>query len=82
MKAAMVMPALLLQKPHPRSKAKEHVLHLERRLLLWESGKLEELMDEGRTIQRQLNRNPPRKQEDTARVFAKLMMEGKVRAAL
>ena len=39
-------------------------------------------MDEGRTIQRQLNRNPPRKLEDTARVFAKLMMEGKVWAAL
>ena len=82
MKAAMVMPALLLQKPHPRSKAKEHVLHLERRLKLWESGRLKELMDQGRTIQCQLNRNPPRKLEDTARVFAKLMMEGKVRAAL
>ena len=82
MKAAMVMPALLLQKPHPRSKAKDHVLHLERRLQIWGSGKLKQLLDEGRTIQRQLNRNPPNRQEDTARTFAKLMMEGKVRAAL
>ena len=35
MKAAMVMPALLLQKPHPRSKANDHTLHLERRLRQW-----------------------------------------------
>ena len=82
MKAAMVMPALLLQKPHPRSKAKDHALHLERRLKLWESGKLKELMDEGRTIQHQLNQNRLKRQEDTERIFAKLMMEGKVRAAL
>ena len=39
-------------------------------------------MEEGRNIQLRLHRNPPRRQEDTARVFAKLMMEGKVRAAL
>ena len=82
MKAAMVMPALLLQKPQPRSKAKDHVLHLERRLQLWGNRNLRELLDEGRTIQRQLIQNPPKQQEDTARIFAKLMMEGKVRAAL
>ena len=82
MKAVMVMPTLLLQKPHPRSKARDHVSHLERRLQLWGNGKLKELLEEGCTIQLQLHRNPPRRQEDTARVFAKLMMEGKVRAAL
>ena len=82
MKAVMVMPALLLQKPHPRSKARDHVVHLERRLQLWLDGRLDELLKEGRTIQRQLLRNPPKQQEDTARVFAKLMMEGKVWAAL
>ena len=82
MKVVMVMPALLLQKPHPRSKARDHVVHLERRLQLWLDGRLDELLKEGRTIQRQLLRNPPKQQEDTARVFAKLMMEGKVRAAL
>ena len=82
MKAAMVMPALLLQKPHPRSKAKDHVIYLERRLQLWGSGKLKELLVEGRMIQHQLSRKPPKQQEDTARIFAKLMMEGKVCAAL
>ena len=33
-------------------------------------------------IQHQLSRTPPKQQEDTAIIFAKLMMEGKVRAAL
>ena len=45
LKAAMVMPALLFQKPHPLSKAKDHVLHLERRLQLWASGKLKDLLE-------------------------------------
>ena len=53
MKAAMVMPALLLQKPHPRSKAKDHTIHLERRLRLWSEG---DLMKEGYTIQHHLSR--------------------------
>ena len=66
MKPAMVMPALLLQKPHPRSKAKDHALHLERHLQLWQSGK-HELLDEEHRIQHQLNQNPPKKHEDTAR---------------
>ena len=82
MKAAMVMPTLLLQKPHRRFKAEDHVIYLEHRLQLWGSGKLKELLDEGRTIQHQLSRKPPIQQEDTARIFAKLMMEGKVRATL
>ena len=82
MQAAMVMPTLLLQKPHPQSKAKDHVHHLECRLQLWGSGKLKELLVEGSTIQNRLKQNPPKQQEDTARIFAKLMMEGKVRAAL
>ena len=34
----MVMPALLLQKPSSKSKAKEHKEALERRLTLWEKG--------------------------------------------
>ena len=85
MKAAMTMPALLLQKPSSKSKAKEHTFHLERRLKFWLEGKLDDLVHEGRTIQRQLTRNLQRQQKSdhgTARIFSKLMMEGKVRAAL
>lgn len=43
---------------------------------------IEGALEEGRTIQCQLKQNPPKQQEDTARIFAKLMMEGKARAAL
>ena len=32
LKAAMVMPSLVLQKPHANSKTKDHVTHLDRRL--------------------------------------------------
>ena len=85
LKAAMVMPGLLIQKPHQRSKPKELVKHLERRLKLWSAGDLEALMDEGRTIQSKFKQhqgfqNTQNKQ--TARNFAKLVMEGKMRAAL
>ena len=85
MKAAMTMPALLLQKPSSRSKAREHALHLECRLKLWMDGKLDDLVHEGHTIQRQLTRSQQSQRKDddrTARLFAKLMMNGKVRAAL
>ena len=82
--AAMTLPSLLLQKPHRSSKAKEHVQCLERRLKLWEEGDVEGLLQEGRTIQQRLLRSPQiaRIEQQRARSFAKLMMEGKVRAAL
>ena len=81
LKAAMVMPTLLLQKPHQRSKLRTH---LERRLNLWSQGNLEDLMNEARTIQKNSTRMHHKGQQpqDTARRFAKLMMQGKVKAAL
>ena len=42
--AAMMMPLLLLQRPHGSSKLKEHISCLERRKKLWKAGKLEELV--------------------------------------
>ena len=47
---SIIMP-LLLQKPTKNSKSKEHVRYLEKRLYLWRKGHLEELLEEGRTIQ-------------------------------
>ena len=84
LKAAMTMPALLLQKPHQHSKSKDHLACLERRMTAWSDGDLACLLHEGRTIQRQLLKahgNAKSKQQ-TAQSFAKLMMEGRVRAAL
>ncbi|CAB3993778.1 Hypothetical predicted protein, partial [Paramuricea clavata] len=76
-------PALLLQKPHPKSKAKEHTLHLNRRLKQWMDGNINGLLDEDLAIQKRLVRqSEQRSSDDTARVFAKLIMQDKVRAAL
>ena len=85
LKAAMIMPALLLQKPHPRLRAKDHTIHLDRRLQLWKEGNFENLMEEGRTIQNQFSRrhhHQSKSAQQTARTFVKLMMEGRVKAAL
>ena len=50
----MLMPAFLLQKPSKSLKSKNHHAALERRLKLWEEGKIEELLYEGQTIQEKL----------------------------
>ena len=79
LEAAMVLPALILQKSHPNSKVKEHTAQLERRLKAWKDGNLEELLHESRTIQSKFSRShQPRGKlsEQLARSFANLMMEG------
>ncbi len=84
-KAAMIMPALLLQKSSSKSKAKENASHLERRLKLWKEGKLDDLLHEEDTTPRKLIHNQSsrhHREDKTARLFANLMMEEKVRAAL
>lgn len=50
----MVHPSLMLQKLHPKSKAKEHTSHLTHHLELWAKGDMKALIAEGRTIQHQL----------------------------
>ena len=82
--AAMTMPALLLQKPHQRSKSKDHIKCLENRLQLWKDGNLSNLLSEGRCIQRRLQGSKRGKNEHDklASTFSKLMRKGKVKAAL
>ena len=45
------MPSLLLQKPSHKSKSKDHLRALERRLELWESGEIMELLKESDKVQ-------------------------------
>ena len=80
----MIMPALLLQKPTRNSTAKQHGEYLKKRLNLWTAGHFDELKREGAAIQEQLKKQQRRDetQDHTAKVFAKLMMQGKVHAAL
>ena len=51
LKAAMVLPPLLFQKPHRQSRSREHIKCLERRLLLWHEGDINALLHEGLMIQ-------------------------------
>ena len=83
--AAMVICALLLQKPHQASKSRDHVTVLEHRLSAWKNGNVDELMKEGRTIQhhlRPLRRNDTECLENTPRIFSKLVFEEKIHSAL
>ena len=81
LKAAMVLPPLLLQKPHRQSKSREHIKCLERRLLHWREGDIDALLDEGLAIQQHLWRSPATS-ADSSRVFARLEFHGKVKAAM
>ena len=83
--AAMTIPSLLLQKPYPNSKSKDHVCCLQKHLDLWGSGKLSELITEGRCIQQRLislKKAEGSEDEKFIRSFSALMRQGKVKAVL
>ena len=46
LKALMILPSLMLQKPSARSKSKEHLECLIRRLELWKKGDINEILRE------------------------------------
>ena len=79
LKAAFLLPLLVLQKPHRRS---DHVSALGHRLSLWRDGCFDELVNEGKTIQKKLATGPRSAPNDIAGSFSKLMFQGKVKAAL
>ena len=82
LKAAMIMPVLLLQRPHVKSKEKDHVTHLTRRLSLWSRGDINSLVSEGRTLQSLFSKSKRNKStsdaSSIARRFSQLMTSGKV----
>ena len=83
LKAFMIIPSLMLQKPSSKSKAKEHAECLNRRLEFWKKGEIACILQEAKLIQRRLlSSKKPKSSEDISRIFAKLMMEGKISAAL
>jgi len=82
-KAIMVMPSLLLQKPHKSSKSKEHFAALERRMELWKRGDLNELLKEGETIQKGLKSfNTKQSIAKISKLFAEHMQKGNVNSAI
>ena len=82
-KVYMILPVLMLQKPSKTSKAKEHCKKLEHRLAAWKDGRIDEIIQECRTIQNKFSTNErPKKQDDKAKIFAKLVFQGKINAAM
>lgn len=83
LKAFIVLPALILQKPSSTSKSKEHSGAIERRLKLCRKGDLSTLMQEIRFIQSRFNSSrKATSMEDISKVFARLVMKGKLSATI
>ena len=79
----MIMPNLLLQKPSKKSKAKDDLTALERRMQSWLKGDLMELLHEGEMIQKNLTQQLTK--GDIGKIsnkFTTLMRKGNVNAAI
>ena len=82
-KAIMIMPNLLLQKPSKKSKSKDHLKALERRIAHWTSGELMELLYEAETIQKSLtSTNRPKTIAELSKKFIREMQNGNVNGAM
>ena len=86
LKAAFVMPILLLQQSNVKAKEKSNKLLLERRLKLWEEGEFIKLLEEGRSLQKHrkiYHRTGGHKNNSSlSRSFANMIFQGKMGAAL
>ena len=71
----------MLQKPGPKSKARDHVKYLTSRLALWKNGEIDQLLLEGNEIQKRILKNKRKKEESNSKAFTRLMLEGKVKQA-
>ena len=80
--AAMIMPALLLQKTGPQMKLSEMKKCLERRMNLWNCGSIDELLAEAKVLQQRATIFHQKEEEDLARRFANLIFQGKIKDAL
>ena len=82
-KGIHVMPALFLQKSSRKSKARDHVIALKRRLELWDKGNINKLLDKGKEIQERLpSINTAMNLQKISMKFKHLMQKGNVNGAL
>ena len=78
LKAFFVLLAVGLQKPGPKSKAKDHKEFFKKRLASWKSGEIDKLLHEGRVIQSRIGKGRKSEPQNKAKIFAKLVMEGQI----
>ena len=72
---------LMLQKPFKKSKAKDHLKFLEKRLKWWSDGEIDLIYKECEAIQQELLKSKTR-QSNINKVFAKLVFEGRLTTAM
>ena len=72
----------MLQKPNSKSKARDHAKFLEARLKLWSEGKIDQLLAEGREIQKRLSNKQKKREKNRDKSFCQLMLLGKVSQAM
>ena len=78
-----MMPSLLLQKPSQKSKSKDHLRALERRLELWELGVVMELLKESDTIQKNMKAtNKTTSINEISKKFTREMRKGNIHNAM
>ena len=86
LKATAILPSLLLQKPHAKSKHKEHKDCLKRRMKLWKNGDFDALITKGRILQRNLKGKTLRStifgSDNPEMLFANRMFDGNVKDAV
>ena len=83
LKVAIVILALCLQKPGPKSKSKDHQDCLAKRLVLWKKGAVDSILHEGRLIQRRLgNSRRATEPPNRPKIYANLVMTGQVNSVL
>ena len=75
LQSSTILPALLLQRPHPRLKSIDHTQCLGHRIAKWLGGNVDSLLHECLSIQSRLNHHKHHSQEDghIARTFNKLV---------
>ena len=82
LKAFFLLQTVGVQKPGPKSKAKDHQECLKNQLEMWKKAQIDMLMREGRFIQAKLPKTTSRKTQDQARIFANLIMEGQIKSTI
>jgi hypothetical protein len=82
LKAFFVLLAAGLQKPGPKSKAKDHKECLKKHLASWKSGEIGNLLHEGRVIQSRIGKGRKSEPQNKAKIFEKLVMEDQINSAM
>ncbi|XP_063588678.1 uncharacterized protein LOC134765814 [Penaeus indicus] len=83
LKIAAILPHLICQKTHRKSKTTDNVKAMRRRMEKWKTGNIHGLLKEAEALQNKIKKISAKKKElDNCRKFANLMQQGKVTKAV